>query len=46
MPAAGAGSAGKNPFVKESFNLTEQGKLLKENPDQAKALAAEAGVNI
>ena len=46
VPAAGAGSAGKNPFVKESFNLTEQGKLLKENPDQAKALAAEAGVNI
>lgn len=35
-----------NPFKKESFNLTEQGKLLKTNPEQARALAAEAGVTI
>ena len=35
-----------NPFKKESFNLTEQGKLLKNNPEQARALAAEAGVTI
>lgn len=35
-----------NPFKKDSFNLTEQGKLLKTNPEQARALAAEAGVTI
>lgn len=36
----------KNPFTKETFNLTEQGKLLRENPEQARALAAAAGVTI
>lgn len=36
----------KNPFAKETFNLTEQGKLLRENPEQARALAAAAGVTI
>lgn len=35
-----------NPFAKETFNLTEQGKLFKENPEQAKTLAAAAGVTI
>lgn len=40
------GNPAQNPFKKETFNLTEQGKLLKENPAQAKALAAEAGVTI
>ena len=47
VPNGGAdGSASKNPFAKDSFNLTEQGKILTENPAQAKALAAEAGVTI
>ena len=45
-PAGGGSYTGKNPFAKESFNLTEQGKLFKENPAQAKELAAAAGVNI
>ena len=45
-PNGGDGGSMKNPFAKESFNLTEQGKILKENPAQAKALAAEAGVTI
>lgn len=36
----------KNPFAKDSFNLTEQGKLLRENPAQAQVLAAAAGVTI
>ena len=36
----------KNPFAKETFNLTEQGKLLKENPAQAKEMAAAAGITI
>jgi chromosome segregation ATPase len=33
---------GKNPFKKESFNLTEQARLLKENPDLYKQLKAQA----
>jgi hypothetical protein len=45
-PAGGGNYTGKNPFAKESFNLTEQGKLFKENPAQAKEMAAAAGVNI
>lgn len=36
-----------NPFAKgASFNLTEQGRLVKTNPAQAKELAAVAGVSI
>lgn len=35
-----------NPFAKETFNLTKQGELLKSNPEQAKAMAASAGVTI
>lgn len=35
-----------NPFKKETFNLTEQGKMLRDNPEQARAMAAEAGVTI
>lgn len=35
-----------NPFKKETFNLTEQGKMLRDNPEQARAMAAEAGVQI
>lgn len=39
------GKPSSNPFAKETFNLTEQGKLLREDPAQAKELAA-AGVKI
>lgn len=35
-----------NPFAKEQWNLTEQGKLFKENPEQARALAKAAGITI
>lgn len=45
-PAGGSGYQGKNPFAKDTFNLTEQGKLLKENPAQAKELASAAGITI
>ncbi len=47
QPNGGAGQPpAANPFKKESFNLTEQGKMLRENPEQARAMAAEAGVKI
>ena len=46
-PQGGTGGAGSaNPFAKETFNLTKQGELLKSNPEQAKALAAAAGVTL
>src|SRR5699024_4230224 len=32
----------KNPFSKEHFNLTEQGRLIKEDPELAKQLKAQA----
>lgn len=32
-----------NPFRKETFNLTKQGQILKENPDLARRLKAAAG---
>ena len=46
IPAGGGTPPSKNPFAKDSFNLTEQGKLLRENPAQAKVLASAAGVTI
>lgn len=46
-PGGGDGGGGtKNPFAKETFNLTEQGRLLRENPAQARELAAVAGITI
>jgi len=36
----------ENPFAKETFNLTKQGELFKENPAQARELAAQAGITI
>lgn len=45
-PHGGGGGGAINPFAKETFNMTEQGKLLKSNPEQARALAAAAGVKI
>lgn len=38
----GSGGAVKNPWKKETFNLTEQGRLIRENPDLAQRLRAEA----
>lgn len=39
----GGGDFSKNPFTKENWNLTEQGKLLNENPDLYNAMKASAG---
>ena len=33
----------KNPWSKEHFNLTEQGRLLRENPELAEQLKAQVG---
>lgn len=45
-PAGGGTGPCKNPFAKDSYNMTEQAKLFKSNPEQARALAAAAGVEI
>jgi hypothetical protein len=44
-PKASATTTGgaKNPFSKEHFNLTEQGRLKKEDPERYKTLKALAG---
>lgn len=36
----------KNPFAKESYNLTEQGHLLRKDPAAAKEMAAAAGITL
>lgn len=45
-PAGGAGGNTVNPFKKETLNMTEQSRLFRENPQQAIALAKEAGIEI
>lgn len=46
-PAGGSGSGDiVNPWKKESFNMTEQGRILKNDPVQAKQLASAAGVTL
>ncbi len=45
-PSRGEENTTVNPFAKETFNLTKQGELFRENPAQAKELAAQAGINI
>lgn len=42
----GGNNPQKNPFAKDTFNLTEQGRLFRENPEQARAMAAAAGMKI
>jgi len=46
MSGSGGGSSNElrnNPFKKETLNLTEQSKLMRENPELAKRLQAAAG---
>ncbi len=45
-PQGGEAGGDINPFAKETFNLTKQGELFRSNPEQAKELAASAGVKI
>ncbi|MFS0878015.1 DUF4355 domain-containing protein [Solibacillus isronensis] len=39
-------SAEKNPWSKEQFNLTEQGRLYRENPEKARQMAAQYGYKL
>lgn len=41
-PPTGGGGETKNPWSKENFNLTQQAKILQENPTLAKQLMASA----
>ncbi len=45
-PSQGGSGGDANPFAKETYNLTKQGELFRENPEQARAMAAAAGVAI
>jgi TolA-binding protein len=45
-PTGGSGGNNKNPFAKDTYNMTEQAQLFKTNPEQARAMAAAAGVTI
>lgn len=42
----GGGGAGPNPFARETWNLTEQGRILKESPSRAEGLAKSAGTTV
>jgi hypothetical protein len=35
-----------NPWAKETFNLTKQGELFRENPAQAREMASQVGIEI
>lgn len=43
-PAGGGDPKGDNPWAKDTFNLTKQGEIYKNNPAQAKELMATAGI--
>ena len=45
-PAGGGKPPVNNPFAKETYNLTELGRLFKQNPEQARQMAAAAGVKL
>lgn len=45
-PNGGGGGGSVNPFAKESWNMTEQGRLFRENPENARAMAKAAGVEV
>lgn len=45
-PAGGGRSSTTNPFKKETWNLTDQAKLIKSDKSEAARLAAEAGTTL
>lgn len=44
--SGGAVNGSKNPWKRDTFNLTEQGRILKSDPVRAKQLASAAGVTL
>lgn len=44
--SGGAKGGAANPFAKDSYNMTEQAKLIASDPGQAKSLAKAAGVEL
>jgi hypothetical protein len=47
--ARGSGKSGgfpDNPYTEEHWNVSAQGKLMQENPEKAKQMAAAAGVTV
>jgi hypothetical protein len=42
----GGGSSTKNPWKKDQWNMTEQGRLFRENPENAERLAKLAGTTV
>lgn len=46
VPAGGKNPPANNPFAKDTWNMTEQGRLYRENPVQARQMAAAAGVKL
>lgn len=45
-PAGGEPTKVANPFAKDTFNLTKQGELIKNDPVQARKLAEAAGIKV
>lgn len=42
-PAGGGGGSGQtNPWKKDTFNLTEQGRIIRDNPELARQMMAQA----
>ena len=41
-PGASGGTGQTNPWKKETFNLTEQGRLIRDNPELARQMMAQA----
>jgi len=46
MGKGGKGVSGANPWSADSWNMTEQGRILRENRTKAEQLAAQAGTKI
>ena len=46
MGKSGKVIGGNNPWAKDTWNMTEQGKILRENRQKAEQLAAQAGTRI
>lgn len=44
--SGGVGSDGPNPWRKDQWNMTEQGRIYRENPERAAQLAKMAGTTI